>query len=192
MNYDIRPIETTYAGSLFRSRLEARWAAMFDLLGWRWDYEPIDFSGWIPDFAIYGAYVVYAEVKPVVEFPGEVADKMDASGCKNDMLILGQTCPVLQMPGHYSPHPMLGWLAEQQDTDSGWDNAAFGRWKKCGGRIGFCHSSGVFSDRVSGEYDGGSWGSGGEVTHEEISILWRKAGASVRWKAGTTRRTHDR
>jgi hypothetical protein len=34
------PIVTEYAGARFRSRLEARWAAFFDLCGWRWEYEP--------------------------------------------------------------------------------------------------------------------------------------------------------
>ena len=34
MNYTIKAIPTTYAGVRFRSRLEARWAAFFDLCGW--------------------------------------------------------------------------------------------------------------------------------------------------------------
>lgn len=33
---DITPIQTRYAGCLFRSRLEARWAVFFDHLGIRW------------------------------------------------------------------------------------------------------------------------------------------------------------
>jgi hypothetical protein len=32
----VNAIETVYRGSLFRSRLEARWAAFFDLFGWDW------------------------------------------------------------------------------------------------------------------------------------------------------------
>lgn len=62
----IQAIPTTYAGVNFRSRLEARWAAMFDLLGLEWDYEPpIDLAGWIPDFSIATPVLpVYVEVKP--------------------------------------------------------------------------------------------------------------------------------
>lgn len=30
-------IPTTYQHTLFRSRLEARWAAFFDLVGWRFE-----------------------------------------------------------------------------------------------------------------------------------------------------------
>lgn len=52
MSYEIKAIETRYAGHLFRSRLEARWAAMFDLLGWKWTYEPFDLNGWVPDFLL--------------------------------------------------------------------------------------------------------------------------------------------
>lgn len=76
----IQAIPTTYAGVNFRSRLEARWAAMFDLLGLEWDYEPpIDLAGWIPDFSIATPVLpVYVEVKPkraaiplfLPEFPG--------------------------------------------------------------------------------------------------------------------------
>lgn len=35
----IKPIQTAYAGCLFRSRLEARWAVFFDTIGTRWEYE---------------------------------------------------------------------------------------------------------------------------------------------------------
>ena len=66
MTYTIKAIPTTYAGVNFRSRLEARWAAFFDLCGWKWDYEPFDLDGWAPDFRIRTAIgPVLAEVKPV-------------------------------------------------------------------------------------------------------------------------------
>lgn len=62
MNYTIKAIPTTYRGVRFRSRLEARWAAMFDKLGWHWRYEPLDLDGWIPDFIVND--VLPVEVKP--------------------------------------------------------------------------------------------------------------------------------
>jgi hypothetical protein len=50
----IKPIPTRYAGRLFRSRLEARFAVFFNALGIDWDYEPEGFAlkaGWyLPDF----------------------------------------------------------------------------------------------------------------------------------------------
>lgn len=39
MTYAIKAIPTTYAGVNFRSRLEARWAAFFDLCGWKYTLE---------------------------------------------------------------------------------------------------------------------------------------------------------
>src|ERR1019366_6005261 len=59
---------TTYRGTCFRSRLEARWAAFFDLLAWRWEYEPFDLQGWVPDFAVTGAGTdaLLVEVKPFI------------------------------------------------------------------------------------------------------------------------------
>jgi len=49
-------IPTTYKGVNFRSRLEARWAAFFDRARWTWAYEPLEFAGWIPDFAVLKDY----------------------------------------------------------------------------------------------------------------------------------------
>jgi hypothetical protein len=60
-------IPTMYAGVNFRSRLEARWAAMFNVLGIDWAYEPIDLPGWIPDFRV-GQW--YCEVKPEISDDG--------------------------------------------------------------------------------------------------------------------------
>lgn len=73
----ISAIPTRYKGILFRSRLEARWAAFFDLAGWSWDYEPpeviADGIAWLPDFRVSfscpnsecdGKHVLLVEVKP--------------------------------------------------------------------------------------------------------------------------------
>jgi hypothetical protein len=53
---EIKAIETRYAGCLFRSRIEARWAVFFDYLGIGWEYEPQGFdlpSGrYLPDFLL--------------------------------------------------------------------------------------------------------------------------------------------
>lgn len=61
----IAAIPTRYQGYQFRSRLEAKWACFFDLVNWRWEYEPVDMNGWIPDFVIKSAEKpVYVEIKP--------------------------------------------------------------------------------------------------------------------------------
>ena len=53
----LKAIDTKYAGHLFRSRLEARWAVFFDCLGIHWEYEPEgyvlpDGVHYLPDFRI--------------------------------------------------------------------------------------------------------------------------------------------
>ena len=82
MVYTIKNHPTKYAGTMFRSRLEARWAAFFDLAGWECEYEPLDLFGWTPDFRVTfpcghsecsGKHILLVEVKPyysVHEFDG--------------------------------------------------------------------------------------------------------------------------
>jgi len=52
----IKAIETEYAGCLFRSRSEARWAVFFDRMGVEWEHEPEGFETsagkYLPDFRI--------------------------------------------------------------------------------------------------------------------------------------------
>jgi hypothetical protein len=63
----IKSIPTRYKTFRFRSRLEARWAVFFDVLGIEWRYESRSVDlGWclyIPDFWL-PQYRMYAEVKP--------------------------------------------------------------------------------------------------------------------------------
>lgn len=63
----IKPIDTEYKGYLFRSRLEARYAVMFDELGWTWEYEKEGYelkSGrYLPDFW-FPDIECFAEIKP--------------------------------------------------------------------------------------------------------------------------------
>lgn len=64
---NITAIETEYNGYRFRSRLEARWAYFFDLLGIRYIYEPegyemSDGTKYLPDFYLPDLHY-YVEVK---------------------------------------------------------------------------------------------------------------------------------
>jgi hypothetical protein len=91
MDYLIKAHPTKYAGVEFRSRLEARWAAFFDLAGWRWDYKPIDFEGWTPDFEIsrpeFHPPAIMVEVKPTWEMAHAVIPKIRNSGVQEAMLL---------------------------------------------------------------------------------------------------------
>jgi len=72
MTPEIKAIETVYRGYRFRSRLEARWAVVFDALGIRWQYEHEGYelpSGkrYLPDFYL-------PDVDMLVEVKGTVSD----------------------------------------------------------------------------------------------------------------------
>ncbi|MGX1156187.1 hypothetical protein [Streptomyces albogriseolus] len=75
----IRAIETRYAGCRFRSRLEARWAVLFDALGIEWNYERQGFEtqhGWyLPDFWL-------PEAKAWIEVKGGKSTRRDQLKCE--------------------------------------------------------------------------------------------------------------
>ncbi len=64
---DIRPIETSYNGYRFRSRLEARWAVFWDAIGIWYEYEKEGFDlgaegYYLPDFWLPG-HSLWVEIK---------------------------------------------------------------------------------------------------------------------------------
>jgi len=88
--YTIAAHPTRYNGVQFRSRLEARWAAYFDLCGLKWDYEPVDFRGWSPDFSIETPFgKLFVEVKPCDDSDHPAFDKALAHGKQVQVLLLG-------------------------------------------------------------------------------------------------------
>lgn len=106
----MNPIETSYAGCRFRSRLEARWAVFFDKLGIEWQYEPqgykFDGETYLPDFwlpktkqfvEVKGAPDQLAEAVPLLRKFARAADH-------DGLLILGEVPKVEER--HWSPiHP---------------------------------------------------------------------------------------
>ncbi len=203
IEYNVKAIPTVYGGTTYRSRLEARWAAMFEMLKWPYIYEPCEFNGWYPDFLLNLARPVYVEVKPVTDFPKKVAERIDRSGCPNEVMIVGLAVGFGQ-DVYNDPHE-IGWLREgfpAADTDGGlvydalgqvvyeswwWEPAVAGIWK---GReseeknpeqiIGFCHKYQSYVDRVTGCYDGGCYGQGsGYRLDHKIQGLWNVAGSIV-------------
>lgn len=71
----VKAHKTIYGGVVFRSRLEATWAAFFDIEGLPWAYEPVDLDGWVPDFALWLERPVYVEVKPAPLKPFDAIQK---------------------------------------------------------------------------------------------------------------------
>jgi hypothetical protein len=100
----IRAIPRRYRGTLFRSTLEADWAATFDRLGWDgWEYEPVgielpDGTLYRPDFRLR-AQRVWCEVKgPHNERMNKVVGLQEALG--NDEWEWGaDLVVVLRAPG---------------------------------------------------------------------------------------------
>lgn len=90
---DVQVIPTEYHGTLFRSRLEARWAVLFDVLHMPWEYEPEAFgnrvTGYTPDFWL-PEQGVFIEVKPTEVYDHDkVALACQATG-KNVVIVIGR------------------------------------------------------------------------------------------------------
>jgi hypothetical protein len=196
MDYILKSIPTTYNGIRFRSRLEARWAYFFDLIGWKWEYEPYDLNGWLPDFVIHGNEDILVEVKPIDdidEFPKSDFKKiMSAIGKDSDkeILLLGNN---IDMNGGrdyaFDTCPQIGWLfhefivrARNQDEHK-WD------CEPCcfihdGKHFGIFGVIGSWHDRI--------WDGHGHDTlrcmqendnkKSKIERLWKKAKNKVQWK----------
>ncbi len=94
IDYDaIRAKPTTYKNWRYKSKLEAAWAAFFDLLGWDFEYEPVALGDWIPDFIIRGkGGNTLVEVKPLVAPDEKIMRRMlmsrRFSGRGEDSLVL--------------------------------------------------------------------------------------------------------
>lgn len=88
-----------YRGLQMRSRLEAKYAVLFDLLGIKWSYEAVDLHGYIPDFLVEthvfsrpqtpGPTLI--EIRPVIHVSEyrTVINKVAQSGWKGPAMVLG-------------------------------------------------------------------------------------------------------
>lgn len=185
----IKAIPTTYNGTHFRSRLEARWAAMFDLCEWRWSYEPQEFRNYIPDFVLWFRTPVFVEVKPVTWDESEAEEeilqaarsKIVHSGIQGELLLLGTRITSATEHMQSSPHHRLGLM---MDIDPATDEAS--PWGPAFGFFcDYCKTRSFASEDLS-------WhcrvkGCGGDVGRDHI-YPWdadrdfRTAGSATQWK----------
>jgi hypothetical protein len=114
-NYTIAAIPTLYRGRMYRSRLEARWAAFFDRLGWKHEYEPFDLGAWSPDFAITEPFDALIEVKPHTEPDYDLFERAQTAAGKRPVFIT-RVAPVLVEKGPVS----IGWWAASYWETSIW------------------------------------------------------------------------
>lgn len=190
IEYTMKPVEVFYRGFRFRSRLEACWAAFFDLCKWPWEYEPADFDGWFPDFVLLGekGNRIFVEVKPIAEEYLALQGRIDRSGCQDECLIVG-LCPTLLCTDGFSDECRLGWLRE----GDWWSEAVLFRptTEKCGCSklndreiasrypIDFCHALGSYELRMSGLYDGDHYL--GLMDRDEVCQCWGLAHEMTRY-----------
>jgi hypothetical protein len=195
----MKPIQTQYNGTNFRSLLEARWAAWFDLVGWKWDYEPFELCGWIPDFVLSGpAARLLVEVKLLlvtdIIHTQEVQRELDCSYRPNEssheILLLGAGIQ------DYDGTAVLGWVREKE---YGWDVAALCDARLCRDCPGtswsrgyetpggdelladLCAYSGSYERRLQGFHPGGAGGLWSTEAGKHIG-LWREAGNRTQWR----------
>ena len=184
-------IETDYGGRRFRSRLEARWAAMFDRLRWKWEYEPFDLSGYIPDFVVsFSRTELLVEVKPATRFDdlAACAKKICQSGWRGpsprgDFLIVGSTIFSPASESAVSSFGLFGMW--DRESDDGWqpaDHAVAIRCATCA-LISFRHASAGWSCVSCGERNH-------RVNFEtaaraDVLAPWVEAGNDVRWRKGS-------
>ena len=172
-------IRTNYNGRTYRSRLEARWAAMFDLLRWRFEYEPFDLNGYIPDFILPTAgEEIIVEVKPYTRLEqfdrGKILRAMRGTPwAGHEVLLLGAT-----LPRTSDDSAAIGWLGEH-----GYDPAdEDGYWFQCAAfeDNDFCAEYGQYRRRLTGYYDG----SPAIGNADALERVWRAAGDAVQWRPG--------
>jgi len=186
----IKSIPTTYDGVRFRSRLEATWAAFFDAVGWKWQYEPLDYDGWTPDFILFGAHdVIPVEVKPIEwvdnsrSMSSYVKKSDDLQKVRNfvsendiECLVLG-AYPV-ECEGVHSSF-CLGVFVEQ-DTRGAYADAAYLGRGYDPNALDFFSDEQSYHYRMGGEHDGD--GHIIKPTKSDIRKHWGQASRLTQWK----------
>jgi hypothetical protein len=192
-NWDsiMNAIPTVYDGIQFRSRLEARWACMFDMMSLNWLYEPLDLDGWIPDFVITNhihknelidgsnGASIFVEIKPIDSFPFDTAKKIETAmaAYEKEKYLEYKSGPdhtaidcdfddYLGMYGH--PLVILGYTIPIFDSSIGYVNQG-------------CDWKHLFVDR----YDDDEFqfsDEGYSAAIDEIMEMWKKAGNMVQWR----------
>jgi hypothetical protein len=197
----MRSHPTKYAGVQFRSRLEARWAAFFDLAKWPWEYEPLDDEGWVPDFILTKSGIP-VEVKPI-EWP--CVEKNDAERLfdvvrtredlekvrkseRLDILVLGAYPPIV-----VGAAPILGVSHVTFIDGESREQLAAVTEGECKPKIpGYPY---VIDLRRDNEYH--IWMGSGEpmfrnekefASRDVVNGLWREAGNLVQWRGAGARR----
>ena len=202
MAYKIMAHPTTYRETVFRSRLEARWAAFFDEMGWQWLYEPLELDNYVPDFMLLGARKVVVEVRPMARLDDEhaVSGKSDLMKVPegHDLLVLGLT-PCIPVCG-FDPNKYKGnhlfafglaplWGA-RNEVDWKWDACVFVRPAEHSGyRLDFAdHYGGLWTGKMSGIHDKYGYLDDDAETRAFVDAAWARAGNATQYDPPQVRR----
>lgn len=192
---------TAYKGITFRSRLEARWAAMFDLLGWAWEYEPECDGAYIPDFLLHGhgedGGKVYVEVKPEAIYQAERSKII-----RKARAALGPFCDILVVVDGLYQDPAIGDACigymppadsvdervyrandpyTQVDMEGSDEQACLIKVIGLpGSPYDFRHEWGFWKGRLSGFYGGNAGFM--DVPMKDALAMWSRAGNAIQWK----------
>lgn len=194
-NYTIKAHPTRYAGTQFRSRHEATWAAFFDLLGWAWDYEPFDLNGWVPDFIIHGKYRdVLVEVKPTQE--------MALAAMPKAVMAAPDACIAVVADGVIDRHDEIAHICARH---IGWISTPYWRARQADAAAPWLVSHheprDVYDTHIDGEpylgfytgldtssFEDGLYEGDSFSPHVALVGLWNEAANQTRWKSGDERR----
>ena len=186
----IAAIPTTYKGIEFRSRLEAKWAFVFDQIGWPWEYDPLDLNGYIPDFILTFHHApMLVEVKPefTIEDLRKAVPKILRSGWEKEALVVGGS-----LLGRYDAIGIMNCLDWRYylDGEEGkvwtqnpedWEEAEVFHCHEHKG-IGICSSIQSYKCRVCGAHDGDSHKCGSADT--EVRAAFNAATNAAKYRHG--------
>lgn len=187
-------IPTIYKGRRFRSRLEARWAAFFDLMKWPYEYEPFDLRGWIPDFVLTSGLQALVEVKPYLEWAQaeewrrsekfiHTVENTDYWG--HPLFLLPAS---VRVSGIWSdlgkPVPWFGWVLLMNAKGTEYENefeSLNGTRAVLKGPVGacaHCYEDDLVHGGITLHNNNPRW-----VSYEkEVAPLWQEAGNMVQWR----------
>lgn len=198
----IKAIDTEYAGHLFRSRLEARWAYVFDLMKIRWEYEPAGFEVsarltgsegfrylpdfWLPDLKLWvevkGALRTEAELWKVLNAAASLSE-----GDGHDTILCGPIAADFSAPLrlHAAGDGWLDRAAWGQDSPEGQMGTGVAA-PGPGGRL-WIYSFKVGGAPVTEWTDGARWLLGGhDLRATEPLLSAMQQAAKVRFDHGLT------
>lgn len=100
----IPAVETLYKGYKFRSRVEARWAVAFDVIGIKYNYEleglKLDNCYYLPDFYL-------SDFNCWVEIKGKAFNKFECNKCIKLTQLTKEACLLLDGPPDFRTYVYL-------------------------------------------------------------------------------------